>query len=90
MKKTKLDFARRHRHWIEGKKVLFSDKCTMQQFVPRQMHIRRPLCNRFDNKCVVATMKYPPSQMIWGGMSCHAAAGLYSIPPNTTMNGTNT
>ena len=25
--------------------------------------------------------------MIWGAMSCRGAAGLYFIPPNTTMNG---
>ena len=41
----------------------------------------------FDKKYVVATMKHPPSQMIWGVMSCRGTAGLYFIPPNTTMNG---
>ena len=45
-------------------------------------YIRRPLSQRFDTKYVVATMEHPPSQM-----SCHSAAGLYLIPPNTTMNG---
>ena len=59
----------------------------MQQFVPRHMHIRRPLGKRFDKKKVVATMKHPPSHMIWGVMSCRDAAGLYFILPNTTMNG---
>ena len=32
-------------------------------------------------------MKHPSSQMIWGTMSCHRTAGLYFLPPNTTMNG---
>ena len=59
----------------------------MQQFVPHHVHIRRPLGKRFDKKHDVATMKHLPSQMIWGAMSCHSAAGLYFIPPNTTMNG---
>ena len=31
-------------------------------------------------------MKHPPSKMIWGVM-CRGAAGLYFLPPNTTMNG---
>ena len=42
---------------------MFSDECTMQQFVPRHMHIRRPLGKRFDKKYVVATMKHPSSQI---------------------------
>ena len=32
-------------------------------------------------------MEHPPSQMIWGAMSCVGPSGLYFIPPNTTMNG---
>ena len=60
--------------------VLFSDECTM--------HIRRPLGKHFDKKYIVVAMKHPLSQMIWGAMSCRGAAGLYFIPPNTTMNGT--
>jgi len=59
----------------------------MQQFVPRNRHVRRPVGKRFDEKYAVATMKHPPNQMIWGGMSCFGAAGLYFIPPNTTLNG---
>ena len=41
----------------------------------------------FVKKYVVATMKHPPSKMIWGAMSCRCAVGLYFIPPKTTMNG---
>ena len=61
-----------------------SNKCTMQQFVPRHMHMH--MGKRFDNKYVAATMSHPPSRMIWGAMSYRGAAGLYFIPPNTTMN----
>ena len=59
----------------------------MQKFVPCHMHSMLPLGKRFDNKYVLATMKHPPSQMIWGDMACCGAAGLCSILPNTTMNG---
>ena len=38
--------------------VLFSDECSMQQFVPRHMHMH--------GKYVIATMKHPPNQMISG------------------------
>ena len=58
----------------------------MQQFVPYHMHIRRPLGKRFDKKYVVATMKQPPSQRIWGATLFLGAAGLYFILPNTAMN----
>ena len=55
--------------------------------VPHHVHIMQPLGERFDKKYVVSTMKYPPNQMIWGAMSCRDAAGLYFIPPNTTLKG---
>ena len=50
------------------------------------LHIWRPLGERFDNKYLVAIVKHPPRQTIWGAMSCHGAAGLYLIPPNAAMN----
>ena len=78
----RLNFARRHRDWTlaEWKKVFFSDEYTMPQFVPYQMHIRRPFGKRFDKKYVVATMKHPLSQIICGAMSCRSTTGLYFIP----------
>ena len=59
--------------------MLFSDECTMQQFVRRHMHMHE--------KYVVATMKHPPYQMISCVVSSFGAAGLHFIPPNTTTNG---
>ena len=32
-------------------------------------------------------MKHTPSQMIWSALLCRCTAGLYFIPPNTTLNG---
>jgi len=32
-------------------------------------------------------MKHPPSQMIWGAISEHGVAGIFFLPPGTTMNG---
>ena len=48
---------------------------------------RRPVGKRFDEKYTSATMKHPPSQMIWGAMSKNGTAGLYFLTPGTTMNG---
>ena len=49
-------------------------------------HVQRPKGKRFDKKYTIQTMKHPPSQVIWGAMLCHGTAGLYFLPPNTTMN----
>ena len=46
-----------------------------------------PLSKRFDKKYVETIIKHPLSQLVWGSIPCCSAAGLYVIPPNTTMNG---
>jgi len=68
-------------------KVMFSDDSSLQQFVVRQRHVRRPRGTRFNEKCTISTMKHPPSQMIWGAISEHDVAGISSLPLGTTMNG---
>ena len=89
MKKKRLAFAKKHLHWTadDWGKVLFSDESTFQQFVVRHKHVRRPVGKRFDKKYTSATMKHPPSQMIWGAMNKNGTAGLYFLTPGTTMNG---
>ena len=47
------------------------------------MHIKRTLGKRLDKNYVV-NIKH---QMIWDVMLCRGAAGLYFVPPNSTMNG---
>ena len=45
VKKKRLAFARKHRNWTAEKwgQVLFSDESTLQQFVVRKRHVRRPV-----------------------------------------------
>ena len=88
-KRKRLNFAKRHRDWTvqDWNEVLFLDESTIQQFVARKRHVRRPVGKRFDQRYTVAPMKHPTSQMIWGAMSCSGTAGLYFLPPNTTTNG---
>ena len=62
--------------------MLFSDKSTMQQFIPRKRHDRRPVGNRCDEKFTTATMKHPPTQTIWRAMSCFSYSGLHFILPS--------
>ena len=93
MKAKRLAFAKKHRDWSiqQSSKVLFSDESTLQQFVVRKRHVKRPPGKRYDDKYTVSTMKHPPppppSQMIWEAMSQHGIGGLYFLPSGTTMNG---
>ena len=68
-------------------KVMFSDESTLQQFVVRIRHVRRPRGTRFIEKYTISTMKHPPSQMIWGAISEHGVAGISFLSPGTTTNG---
>lgn len=90
MKLKRLRFARKHVKWTlqQWQQVLFSDESTVQQFNARKRHVRRPVGTRFQERYTTQTMKHPPSVMIWGGMSVNGTAGLYFLPPGTTMNGT--
>ena len=70
-----------------GRKCCFLMNVQIQQFVPRNMHIRQPLGKCFDKKLVVATLKQPPRQMICRATSFRGTAGMYVIPTGTNMNG---
>lgn len=89
MRAKRLSFAKKYVAWDEIKwsKVLFSDESQFQQFGTRKTFVRRPVGKRFDARYTIATMKHPPSVMIWGGMSAHGRAGLFFLPKRTTMNG---
>jgi len=89
MKAKRLAFAMKHHDWTPAQwgKVMFSDESTLQQFVVRKRHVRRPHGTRFNETNKISTMKHPPSQMIWGAISEHGVAGFSFLPPGTTMNG---
>lgn len=89
MKKKRLAFAKKYESWGEEEwgKVLFSDESSVQQFVVRKRHVRRPSGKRFVERFTIPTVKHPPSQMVWGSMSKYGTAGLYFLPVGTTMNG---
>ena len=59
----------------------------MQQFSVRVGGVRRPKGKRYEEIYTIPIMKHPPAQMIWGVMSVSGTAGLFFMPPKTTMNG---
>ena len=69
------------------KKYFFSDESSAQQFSAREYRVWRSVGSRYEEKYTSPVMKHPPSQMIWGAMSFMVTAGLYSVPPGTTING---
>ena len=89
MKAKRVIFANKYADWSEKQcgKVLFSDESTIQQFGTRKQQVRRPVGTRFEDRYTVATMKHPPSVMIWGAMPSNGTAGLFFLPKGTTMNG---
>ena len=89
MNAKRLAFAKKHQDWTPAQwgKVMFSDESTLKQFVVRKRHVRPPRGTRLNEKYTISTMKHPPSQMIWGSISEHGVAGIFFLPPGTTING---
>ena len=42
---------------------------------------------RYNDRNLAATVKHPPSLMMWGAMPAKGTAGLYFLPHSMTMNG---
>ena len=89
MKAKQLTFAKKHQNWTAKKwdKVMFSDESTLQRFVVKKRHVRRPRGTRFMQKYTIFTIKHPPSQMIWVAISENGVARLFFLPHGTTLNG---
>ena len=92
MKKKRLSFAKAHAHWTIDmwKKVLFSNESSIKQFSLRKYRLWRPAGKWYKKKYTTPTVKHPPpppSLMVWGAMSATGTAGLFFLPPKTTMNG---
>lgn len=71
MKRRRLAFANRYKHWTvsDWRKVMWSDECSFLQFGQYASHVRRPRGQRYVEKYTIATVKHPPTIMVWGCMS---------------------
>jgi len=89
MKVKRLGFAKKHAKWTvrQWQRVFFKRIYTVQQFTTGKRYVRRPTGKRFEERYITQTVKHPSSVMIWGGMSVNETAGLFCLPPGTTMNG---
>lgn len=75
--KDRLDFARRHRHWTteDWGRVLWSDETSVELFdTRRRVYVRRRQGERYNQECLVPTVKFGGGKlMVWG---CFSRAGV--------------
>lgn len=85
----RLRFCKKYQSWTatDWEAVMFSDEATCTQFYSYCRHIRRPPKRRYDQKYVIPVVKQAPKVMVWGAMTAAGRAGLWIMPPNTTVNG---
>ncbi|KAG7156092.1 Transposable element Tcb2 transposase-like 4, partial [Homarus americanus] len=93
MKKKRINFCKKYQHWTsdDWKKVMFSDESTFRLVRGASKIVRRPKnVSWCSPKYTVKTVKHPDSVMVWGTFSgCEGRGGLYGLPKNVTMKGTN-
>ena len=89
MANQRLSFCQRYLHWTaeDWRKVMFSDESTFLQYASYKPFVRRPSgSSPFDTRYIQATVKHPPSVMVWGCFSSQGRGGLYFLPTGQTMN----
>ena len=92
MKKKRLQFCNKYKTWTphDWRKVMFSDESTFRLVRGCSTVVRRPTSSsRYDSRFTVKTVKHPDSVMVWGAISGSGRAGLYFLPKNVTMKGSN-
>lgn len=81
--KKRLAFAKEHVKWSRKKwtKVLFTDESKFELFgSKRRMFVRRRSCERFNEECLLPTVKHGGgSIMVWGGISANGVTRLKRI-----------
>ena len=91
MKKDRLEFARRYRHWgvEQWKKVMFSDESHFElRFGNQNFLCRRPKgSDRFDPKFTRKRVKHPQKVMAWACFSWKGRGGLEFLQSGEMMNG---
>ena len=91
MAKKRLEFCNQYKgetseNW---QKVMFLDESTCLQFASYSSHVRRPIGSSPENpRLIQASVKHPPSVMVWGCFSNQGRGGLYFLPKGQTKNAT--
>ncbi|KAJ4437575.1 hypothetical protein ANN_17720, partial [Periplaneta americana] len=71
--KKRLSWAKQHQSWTvdEWKKVCFSDESIIQILADKSVFVRRRKGEKYNNDCIMKTVKHPLSLMVWSVISGH-------------------
>lgn len=64
--------------------MVFSDECRLEAVTERNQYVRRRPSEKFNEACVVKTVKHPPATMIWSCISGDGCGPLFFV--EGTMN----
>lgn len=88
--KDRLAFCRKYRQWTveQWSRVIFSDEAPFRLFgTSGKALVRRRKGERFNQDCLVPTVKHPGTVHVWGCFSAQGIGALHLLPKNTAMNG---
>lgn len=88
MRSKRLEWTRMHRNWTldQWRNVIWSDESKFNLHCADNLpYVRRFPGERFKDSCVIRTVKYPQSQMIWGCFSYYVRSPLVFV--DGIMNG---
>jgi len=87
MRRKRLEFAKAYRNWTadDWGRVLWSDESSITQFGHISPFVRRPLGSRYVSKYTQATVKHPPSIMIWGCITAKGREALEILAKNVRV-----
>lgn len=88
--KDRLAFCKKYKDWTvsQWNSILFSDESNFLQFGSYNIYVHRPVCERYNPKFTIPTVKHPPSCMVWGAFSASGRGPLVFIEKGKTINAT--
>lgn len=87
MKTARLRWAKKYQDWTQDdwRCVIWSDESKFNLLCADNLpYVRRSAGERFKDECIVKTVKFPQSQMVWGCFSFYVLGPLHFV--NGTMN----
>ena len=88
MKAKRLAFAHKYKKWTveDWRKVMWSDESHFEQFGTKRCYVRRKSGCRFQENCILPTVKHCESVMVWGCFSWMGRGSLEFLDKNERMN----
>jgi len=86
--KARLAWCKAYKNMTQDdwEKVIFSDESRFETFTNRRRYVRRPIGNRYANRYICKTVKFPNSVMVWGGIKGDGTKTLVKCPHRLDSN----